>query len=640
MAHRSSIAIVIAAFLTGCGSPPAAEPTEPQPSATSAAESGSPTPGASDDGPDCKRFGYPCSLAETPDELIERTTDLLGEARQRREEGTMSDALAHLREQSDVVEAFGSDDAIVFRVEGAAEAWFVDGSRDGDERRDPTTSRMRLASAIDPPPTAVDRTASVVGEDTTGDGAKDNRDTKRALVLAPYHWQFAPYDESDLIAANLATLPGYAGAVTFVANRAERDQNVALDHFRSFADYDTILLSTHGNRLCGPSSESAQLCRVVINTGVRINRSDTEISGRDPGLVFYLYYPAGEPQSTGLLTLGMNPDFFRLNYPGGLDNTLLILSACETGNNEGHELAAAAAGSNFVMMAWSEKVPASAAFQASTFFAERLGLGLSSGEAYRDLVDAGLHRATDKDGVNTVFQHISPGNADVRIFEVPTILMDGAPMQDGADASAMVIGTAGDGAEDRLLVTLQVSGVDDPIFYSVRYEIDGRPTRGEYDLLDGGPGGYEHEYVVDHDVDVGFDLPSDKFTIEAIVELPEGGESRYFVTSRLCPTTENGVPVPFDLPSDATYAGKFEYLPRADAWRVGSLQAAAEFMRGAIDRAGYTIIDEPRGSTLGGENESFGFTVVGPCFPSGGSVTFTRSATIPPSLVLWSAGGN
>ena len=637
---------VLALLLAACAGVPTRDPEAiasptagtdaPAPSATTPP---TPSPGAAAPGdgtPNCQRFDYPCDLAETPADLVERTTELLAEARQRLDHGTMADALAFLRQQADVVEAFGSDDAIVFRVDGAPEAWLIDESaRSAGES---AYSTIRLASARSrqadgPPPVH----ATVVGEDTSADGKVDNRDEKRALILAPFMWQFEEWDESDLLAQQIGQLPGYEGNVRFVANLRQEDQNVTPADYKSLGDYDAIFLSTHGHRACGTTADGQDICYVMISTGIRLSPSDMVVGGLFRGFIPIEIFHA-DAESTHLIKLGITHDFFRMNFPDGLDDTLLVLSACETGNYEGNVLAAAAAGDNFVMMAWSETVPSPAAFKATGLFAERLALGLSSWEAYGAVVEAGLHTAVDEDGIPTVFQFISPGGDDVRLIELPTVYRDGEPMTDGMNISDSIIGLAGDDEPDRLELDLRLSGIDSPAIYSIRYDIDGKPARGSYDLADARPADVEFAYFVEHEIDIGFDLLREGFTIEAIVDLPEGGESRYFVSSTLCPTTENDVPVPFDLPPDAAYLGAANFPPRADAWRVGNLQAAADFMRVAIEEAGYTIIDEPRGSFVGDDSEFFGLTVVGPCLPNGGSVAFSRGPEMPPTMLIWSSG--
>lgn len=637
---------MLALLLTACSAAPALEPPatgSPTQGATASVRpttSGPQTAGASAGGtPNCLRFSYPCDLAETPPEVLQRVTELLAQARERRAQGTMADALAFVRGEEDVVEAFGSPDAIVFRVDGAQEAWLIDETARSEG--DSAGSAIRLASArarqmAGPPPVP----ATVVGEDTSADGKVDNRDAKRALILAPFMWQFGEWDESDLLAQQIDQLPGYEGNVRFVANPRQTDQNVTPADYKSLGDYDAIFLSTHGHRACGTTADGQDICYVMISTGIRLNPSDMVVGGLYRGFIPIEIFHA-DAESTHLIKLGITHDFFRMNFPDGLDDTLLVLSACETGNYEGNVVAAAAAGDNFVMMAWSETVPASAAFKATGLFAEKLALGLSSWEAYGAVVEAGLHTAVDEDGIPTVFQFISPGGDDVRLIELPTVYWDGEPMTDGMNISDSIIGLAGDDEPDRLELDLRLAGIDSPAIYNVRYDIDGKPARGSYDLTDARPADVEFAYFVEHEIDVGFDLPREGFTIEAIVDLPEGGESRYFVSSTLCPLTENDVPVPFDLPPDAQYLGEADFAPGADAWRIGNLQAAAAFMRNSIQQAGYTIVDEPEDLSVVPDEEYFSLIIVGPCYPLPGSVAFTRGPDRPPTMLIWSGpGGN
>ena len=522
----------------------------------------------------------------------------------------MTDALEFVRQQADIIEAFGSDDSIVFRIDGAPEAWLVD--RTGTFDAEPSAWQPQIAS-VGPAPIAFpqDPPSTVVGEDTSGDGNIDQRDAKRALILAPYLWQFAPWDESDHLAKLFGTLPGYAGNVEFAANRKKGDQNVTFDHLLSLANYDTVFFSTHGKRECESAADGKEVCHVQVSTGVTVNVLDIPASGVLKGLALIGAYDNQSDQASVVVELGLTPDFFRYSYPRGLDNTLLVLSACKTGGQSGNELARAVGGENFVMMAWSETVRSSAAFKASGLFAEQLGLGLSSKEAYKAVVDAGLHRAINRKGIETVFQHISPADDDIRIIELPTLQRDGRPMEDGVNVSDGVTGTPGDDQPDQLKLEVRVAGVHERGSYTVRYEIDGKPTRGLYDLSNAKPGDLEFSYLVEHDIDVGFDLPAVGFTIEAIVDLPEGGESRYYVSATLDVRCDAS-PLPLPPGSQLITLGE-EGVGWGEAtclFSVPSYDEAVAFIRRELPEAGYPLVGETSPRVLYNDNRrSIGWVI-------------------------------
>ncbi|MEZ4503478.1 MAG: hypothetical protein R3C39_12700 [Dehalococcoidia bacterium] len=228
---------------------------------------------------------------------------------------------------------------------------------------------------------------AVVGEDLTGDGEVDQRDQKRALVLAPYFWQFSQWDESDHLAERLESIPAYEGNVTVHVNRTQGDRNVTVQDWLSFEDYDAIFISTHGARECNVQPDGMEWCYAVVSTGLELNLIDLNATLYKG---FELVGPFENESSNAVISLGFTKYTAKKWYPNGLDNTLLSLSACETGLIPGDELAAAVAGEQFVLMAWTEVVPSDLAFKALGTFVEQLSLGASSELAYQAVIEAGF----------------------------------------------------------------------------------------------------------------------------------------------------------------------------------------------------------------------------------------------------------
>ena len=260
------------------------------------------------------------------------------EAMDQRDIGTMADVLTWLQANPAVVEADGDLRAIRFRIEGSPPFWLFDD----------TGLSVDPGPPANPGGQAGDK--AIVGEDTNDDGGIDNRDSKRALVLAPYLWQFAPHDESPIFADQLEGLRGYGGNVSFKSNPQRVDQNIAVEDYFALADYDLIYLSTHGQRV---QSGGGTKSHVVVSTGVILDSSlirEVNIHG----MVAEVHYRNLGDISPRFWSLGVTPDFFRTFYPEGLDDTVVLLSACETGRVAGGELAEAMGGENFVMFGWSE----------------------------------------------------------------------------------------------------------------------------------------------------------------------------------------------------------------------------------------------------------------------------------------------
>ncbi len=477
---------------------------------------------------DCELMQYPCTIADTPEEIRAATVDVLMDALRVRHASSMEDAIAFLASVPEMAEVLGGNDAIRFRLRGGAPAWLTDVSV-GDTST--TKAAVKRPADLKHIPTGAGFQAKVVGEDSNRDGKIDNEDTKRALLLAPFEWQFSS-DETRLISGNLMGLPAYEGNVRFVSNPDTFNQNVELADFQSWDDYDFIFVSSHGSRECRESDFTEQSwCGVAINTGIVVSTPTMSI----PGILYGVAYSQKEVDELGftperLIKVMVTGPFFRTHYPNGLDNSVVILSACETGGRFAGAFAEDLGGEDFVMVAWSEKVPVPDAFSASTMLVEELVNGLTTEEALQKLDEAGLRAVLNNNLETAEFTRYAPNGGDQRIIELPTILHEGKEMLDDTDIALLVEGTPGDEVNDRLNLDLRVKGVlpDKKDQYQIRYEVGGRQATGTYDLASASEAeGYA--YVVEHDVDLGFPLESGPLKLEAIVDLPEGGESRFQV---------------------------------------------------------------------------------------------------------------
>ena len=141
-----------------------------------------PNPSPPPEGPtaqlDCEREGYPCSLADVPEPILQATTEALQGAFEARRTGDMTAARAYLEARPDIVEVVGDETALRFRLEGGTPAWFVDRSGLTLSSTTATSTRPISVEALSTP-SAISPQA-VVGEDLTGDGKVNNRDPKRA----------------------------------------------------------------------------------------------------------------------------------------------------------------------------------------------------------------------------------------------------------------------------------------------------------------------------------------------------------------------------------------------------------------------------------------------------------------------------
>jgi len=473
---------------------------------------------------ECELEGYPCSLSDVPYEIYQATVDALNEATEVRNNGNMEDVREYFESLPNIEQVVGSNDALRFRLNGGAPAWFLDVSENIDTNSDIRSNRIRRHTSPE---------NFVVGEDQNGDDKVNNRDFKRALILAPYLWEFEPYDESPILAERMNLIEEYEDYVVYKANTDSLDQNISIEDYTSWNSYDFIYISTHGSYNCWRlRNVSSGICGVVISSGLRVS-SIIEERERPARTGAYLgsVYSNTQKQSNLYLELMLTQDFFKTIYRQGLDNKIVVFSACKTGDSGASELTDAIGGENFVMFGWTETVLSSGAAAASKQFIIELENGLTAKDALTNVEKAGLSpfNYTDKKGnnVTTEFAHYISSGGDQRIVELPTLLHDGNRVTDGSDLSDIVEGTAGDGEPDILNLMTQLSGVEEgkEQDFHIRYLLDDREAAEGYGLIESER---VDEYTVkaEHRVNLGFDAPEEP-EIEVVVNLPEGGESRY-----------------------------------------------------------------------------------------------------------------
>lgn len=92
--------------------------------------------------------------------------------------------------------------------------------------------------------------------------ASDSEGCNNALVLAPYAWQFEPFDESNEVAQDLRDA-GFD--VVEKRNVNNGDQNISVSDFKNLDQYDAIAITTHGDNFDGTNFGTGN--DVVIYTG-------------------------------------------------------------------------------------------------------------------------------------------------------------------------------------------------------------------------------------------------------------------------------------------------------------------------------------------------------------------------------------
>jgi hypothetical protein len=492
----------------------------------------------------CELKAYPCSMADADPEARQRVATLLREIWDVRHQGNMDDVRAYLESQADVLEVGGSGRFVSFRVEGMTPAIFEDLSVVSASSSSLTAkanrrgkTKVRTAPLTVSNNVATDKNKlspeEVVGDDSNVDGKIDQKDNKRALLLAPWAWSSVLADPTDSIASILRSLPSYESRIDIKQNLDQSDSYVIIEDWQDFNRYDTIVITTMARDECDSPEGVPGFCEMWISSGIWIGLEDEPPpnSGLMPA---YYYDPELDPGEQVEMKLGL--DFWNIQYGGTLDKRLVTFTISETGNTTGSGLATAIGGDDFVMAGWTETVPIDISASAAVAFYQALSLGLAAHEAFDLITGLGLFPVTNDEGVETTFEIFSPRDHDVRLIELPRLMYQGNVMRDGIVISDLVTGTVGDSDPDRLKLTVQIDGVtaESKPEFKILYRVDDVDVPGVYDLDSATQvGGHEYRYEVQHDVELDSPLSSGDLPIEVIADLPEGGESRFSVTPTL-----------------------------------------------------------------------------------------------------------
>lgn len=454
---------------------------------------------------ECERQAYPCTWAKVDPTVFDESDQLGDQMLQMFDDGqSVAEVLTWISQQPHVVDAIANDEVIRFRLRGGRPTW--------------VSSPLALllpegAPGPGPEPLARPRPSAPSGPRPAVVG--DNPKSKHALVMSVYQHQLAAWDPSPQIVQILSGARGYEGNVDYYANTAE-EQQITVEQFKGWGAYDAIHLFTHGNQICEEGGD----CHTVVRAG-KTNRglilSSTD-KGVDMAKVDY-----GE-QDTNLST-----DFFREQYPGGLPNTIVYISACRT--TKGQDLEQTLAGSGGVYLGWTETVWADTAEKAAIAFFQRLvskGVTATSGfESLREGDDLTLDRQGRTGAFATL--DIYHGGDDLRIREVVyprnPLTKEDLPQ----DAPYPVVGQPEDGEPDDIPYLVKVDGVDgDPAGFVVHVKVNGfsadpKPL-SEGKAIDG----EGNVWQVKGKVPVTFDAQQGQpIDVEVTVDLPEGGKSEW-----------------------------------------------------------------------------------------------------------------
>ncbi len=470
----------------------------------------------------CELEGYPCTYAEVPLEVIERSLSLAEEAGMMLENAaTIDEVLAFLQGQSDLASAIDYGHAVEFRVEGGMPV-VIDPTIDVPQL--PVVNAMSMAEHPSTAVTGGQSAASVFGggvlapQSVVGSG-----DTRSALVLSPFISDFDGLDSGSQAAALLAATPGYEGRVTYLGTTDPEQPEVTVQDLLDLEAYDVIYLATHGGKLCIQKKTPDELqatgtgdagadCRADFLIQ-RFTGSAAELKSLDhPGIILY--------HGSKHTSIAVTGDFFRHIYPGGLPNTLFVLVSCSTFTPEFY---GPIAGDFGVFVSWDGKVHTDVALATLKMVQLMSEKGWTVTEAMDSLGDllvdeytGAVMRSSDRRaGGDLRLRDL------VRVEDVYTFNQFPNAYEIG------VTGAPDDGLADELVLDVTVDGVtvNSVSSFVLNVWINGTP-RVKSALSSLGTLHDDHTWNAMVEVPLGFDaMEGEEIEVKVWVDLPEGGTS-------------------------------------------------------------------------------------------------------------------
>jgi hypothetical protein len=484
-------------------------------------------------------------------------------------------AAEYLQDQKDVVEVIHDQTALRFRLKDGPPLWlynadaFFQNTKMGLGTAPPDQSRNLVIPVL--------QTGSDDGP--IGESEKGTEPKKKALLLSPYLWDFGA-DETEVVKLMLGK-KNYdcAGCVVVKKNEAMGDQNVTLNDFKNWGDFDLINLSTHGSQVCKQGK-----CVTSLSTGVYYNLPplETILPGQltdfqdvlesEPGVRYGIsasracqaYREAlngGELDEEGRASVenayqqknceflsnklwqSIDDNFFRYHYQSGripLDDKFIFLNACQSMIDT--SLAKAMSGDNTTVLGWTETIDAFIASQvAIRFYEHYLDDSLIAEKAF-EKANTYAKENYSKDSLRRYkpkgiaieslppVEFLSDGDLTTRGREIITLLQPIFRTELQERDAVPTVGAAGDGQPDKLLLLVQTDGISEdqtPEEFVIHFSVDGQDLEGTFRPMKKFS---EYSYWTVAEVPLPFDAAEREYVeLEAWVELPTGGESRHVV---------------------------------------------------------------------------------------------------------------
>jgi len=432
--------------LTACGGGGGAGDTDPGPSTP---------PPTAESALECERLAYPCTWVQVERPIIERSDELAKSLRERIDGGTSTaDAVAWLRTQATLAEVQFDATKIRFRLPGGRGVW---AAKAGSMSMRAGDAGAGTASAAPLPPPrdgggagagagqALAKATAPAGAEESGvrrqSVIRPGGAARSALVLAPAAHEHQ-YMRADDIATILGAMPDYAGRVTLLQNLTTTEAHVTVESFREWGQHDVIYAVTHGGEICWDPDTGIDYhtCKGAIRAQRSTHPVIDAIESTNVGVELLRY----ENHANLLVT----EDFFRHEYPQGLNNKLVYVVSCY-GWTPG--LVAAIQGSTGVYLGWEGQVVASHGQWLASRTFELLAAGVDIKEAQALMAE----------------HLVSPGSGAVlhasdrwlRIRDLITV-HDAYTSLKLTDDSGIEVGMRpGDGQPDHALLEVTIDGI-------------------------------------------------------------------------------------------------------------------------------------------------------------------------------------
>ncbi len=481
-------------------------------------------PTSADGGPDspdssalaCEQGHYACSWSGVGLSTIERSIALGEQAAAKLGSGASTAEVGAWLETSETLAEIQYDDGLIrFRLQGGRPVWLGKSSRlaPGASVPAPTSATRRaLAAAVG--------NAGIAPSGTSAPNAADSIvrpgvEQKRALIMVPFRFDgisASGFSAGVKVAASLEATPGYAGHVVLAQNQIATAEDITVDSFGDFRNFDVVFVQSYGGRLCFDERTNQEIpCRSFIDAQRFHGTAIELINSTTTGVELLIWDDLHKD-------LILTADFFRSQYPGGLKNTLVFLSAC---SSYADDLVQALQGPSSNYVGWSQTVSELTASTKSHLLFEGMATGRTLQAVYADLsVDGDTH--DEFTGADILI-----GLPTLRLRELLTVRDEssGQPLVSGQ--SVHIVGQPEDGEADSLSLLIDVEGIEEgeADVFVLHLEIDDKPFSSMV-VGDAGAQIGPYAWQVRSSVPLGFDVKSGQvLKIRAWVQLPEGGIS-------------------------------------------------------------------------------------------------------------------